>query len=114
MAEKKFYAIIFHFVKKLESEFRFPNMDFSQNPILISDFPKLLKAIKSFESWQHPIEELWAVYTERSAMDIYAHLAPYPGDSNFLFVTEMDVYNQQGWMPKSFWDWITNLKNGGK
>lgn len=71
------------------------------------NYADLYEAIKKIDSnYQHPLESNWFVRTFESANDIYKKLRPYIDDNDFLFVIEINPLNRQGWMLRTFWDWL--------
>lgn len=89
MGERKIYSISY--------DLRQPGRDYTQ----------LYDAIKNMDSdFQHPLESNWFIRSINDASEIYEILRPYIDDNDLLFVVEIDKSNRQGWMLKTFWEWI--------
>lgn len=80
-------------------------------------YNELYDAIKAVGegNWQHPMESFWVValsdYSSRNANNLYDEYRKYIDDNDSLIVNRMDITEYQGWMPKSFWEWINENKN---
>ena len=74
------------------------------------DYIALYEAIKSLSNdWQHPLTSTWFVSNVNvsSANDIFERLKPLIDNNDNLFIINMkNAVDRQGWMPKSFWQWI--------
>lgn len=74
------------------------------------NYSDLYEAIKELDpSFQHPLESNWFVRSTSHADDIYKHLRPHIDDNDLLLVVAIDNTNKQGWMVRTFWNWI-NIK----
>lgn len=56
--------------------------------------------------WYRIDETFWALYTTSDAEKWYGRLSPLVKDSGRVFICKLDVTDRQGWMNKSFWNWI--------
>ena len=72
------------------------------------NYNELYEAIKGCGEWQHALESTWAVKVSSwvSADDVYNQLRPNIDDGDFLFIVDITGRERQGWMVKSFWEWI--------
>lgn len=71
------------------------------------DYTELYDAIKGCDaSFQHPLESNWYIRSTQTANEIYKILRPYIDEKDLLFVVEIKPNNRQGWMLRTFWDWI--------
>lgn len=74
-----------------------------------------IKNVAGVGNWQHPMESFWVIavssYSTTTAESIYDNLRPYIDVNDSLFVTKIDQVDRQGWMPKSFWEWIKEKLN---
>lgn len=70
------------------------------------NYTPLYDAIKAYGDWQHPMESLWAVYTSEDVNSIYSNLRTKIDDNDNLFIVLMDTRERQGWLPRSFWQWV--------
>lgn len=71
------------------------------------NYSNLYDRIKLLDSsCQHPLESNWFIRSNESAEKIYDFLRPYIDDNDLLFVTEINSQNKQGWMVRTFWNWI--------
>ena len=80
------------------------------------DYNALYDAIKGLSpDWQHPLESTWFISLTgvSSAQAIFDRLRTCIDDNDNLFIVNMSKpADHQGWLPKSFWQWITtNLQN---
>ena len=74
------------------------------------DYTSLYDAIKSLGDWQHPLESTWVIATSvDDENSIYEKLKTTMDNSDFLLIFEVKPERRQGWLPKSFWEWM-NLK----
>lgn len=75
------------------------------------DYTSLYDAIKNLGDWQHPLESTWVIATnDYDENGIYSRLKETMDNSDFLLIFEVKPHNRQGWLPKSFWEWM-NLKS---
>lgn len=74
------------------------------------NYNDLYESIKNLGEWQHPLESTWVVKisSQYSSNYIYNHLRPRINDNDFLFVVDITDQDRQGWLVKSFWEWIKN------
>ena len=72
------------------------------------NYSDLYDAIKSEGDWQHPLESIWAVKTgiSVSAGTLYERLRPLIDENDSLFIVEITAQDRQGWLAKSFWEWL--------
>lgn len=71
------------------------------------NYTPLYEAIKAYGDWQHPMESLWAVFTDMDANSIFENLRRNIDENDSLLIVSMDENcNHQGWLPKSFWEWV--------
>lgn len=72
------------------------------------NYNELYEAIKNSGEWQHPLESTWVVKVGSwvSANDVFNQLRPYIDDGDFLLIVDITDQDRQGWMVKSFWEWI--------
>lgn len=72
------------------------------------DYTPFFDKIKSYESWHHPLEYTWFIKVGDtvSANKIYGELKPLLSERDRILVIKVDRVNNQGWLSKSFWDWI--------
>jgi len=76
------------------------------------NYSGLYDAIKSLDSdCQHPLESNWFIKSNSEANDIYESLRPHIDDNDLLFIVEINADNRQGWMARTFWDWIKKSDN---
>ena len=73
-----------------------------------------IKNIAGEGNWQHPMESFWVMaisdYSYKSAENIYDSLRQCIDDNDSLFISRIDNTERQGWMPKSFWNWLKEKK----
>lgn len=75
------------------------------------DYTPLYNAVKEYEDWKHPMESTWFVSSDDQANDIYNHLSQFIDKKNdYLIVIQVNSTNRQGWLGKSFWDWLNSKK----
>lgn len=72
------------------------------------NYTELYDSIKSCGDWQHPLESMWVVKvgTLASSNDIYKLLRPKIDDNDSLFVVDITDRDRQGWLAKTFWEWL--------
>ena len=72
------------------------------------NYSDLYDAIKSEGDWQHPLESTWMIKTDNSVLanTIYEHLRPCIDENDSLFIVEITAQDSQGWLAKSFWEWL--------
>lgn len=71
------------------------------------NYTGLYDAIKKCDAnFQHPLESNWYIRSTKTANEIYDVLRPHIDDKDLLFVVEINSENQQGWMLRTFWNWI--------
>ena len=71
------------------------------------NYTPLYEAIKSFGDWQHPLESVWFVeMNDNARLDDVIALLKQNADKNDLFYAVRITGLYQGWLAKSFWNWI--------
>ena len=71
------------------------------------DYTSLYAAIKQISpQWQHPLESTWFIYTSLSSGEIYNRLYIHMDRSDRIVIIKVDEKDKQGWLSKTFWDWI--------
>jgi len=71
------------------------------------NYTSLYDAIKEMDAnYQHPLESNWYIRSFYGANEIYEKLRPHIDDNDFLFVVEIHKRNSQGWMLRTFWNWL--------
>ena len=77
------------------------------------NYTGLYDAIKNLVengNWQHPLETLWVISfmddSVNKANVIYEKLRGEIDDNDSVFIVEITGQDRQGWLPKSFWDWM--------
>ncbi len=72
------------------------------------NYSELYEQLKSIGESQHPLESTWFIKTadEITADHIYGSLRKLIDDRDTLFVVEITGSDRQGWLAKSFWNWI--------
>ncbi len=79
------------------------------------NYSDLYDAIKDLDqNCQHPLGSNWFVRSEMSADQIYKHLRSHIDDNDLLFVVAIDPSNKQGWMIRTFWNWINGIGNDNR
>lgn len=74
------------------------------------DYTSLYNTIKEYGDWQHPVESTWFISSNLPADDIYNHLFQFIDKNDRLLVIQVNQTNKQGWLAKSFWDWLNSKK----
>ena len=76
------------------------------------DYTPFFDKIKSYKSWQHPLEYTWFVKVNDSvsASNLYSELKPLLSERDRILIIKVDPVHKQGWLSRSFWDWI-NVEN---
>lgn len=74
------------------------------------DYSDFYNGIKSLGDVRHPLDNVFFVATDSHNVDsIYASLKPLIGDRNRLMCVRVNSAAIQGWVGKSFWDWLKKL-----
>ena len=80
-------------------------------------YNELYDAIKNVAgegNWQHPMESFWVLafstLSSHDSNELYEEFRKYIDANDSLFVVRIDDSERQGWMPKSFWDWMKEKK----
>ena len=68
----------------------------------------LIKSIAGDEMWQHPLESSWVVKLQDSVTvdEITTRIREVMDSKDSLFVIDITGKSYQGWLPRSFWDWM--------
>ncbi|MBU6450043.1 MAG: hypothetical protein KGQ26_10525 [Rhodospirillales bacterium] len=56
--------------------------------------------------WYRVDPKTWVLYSTANAEKLYARLEPLAKEGGNVFICELNITNRQGWMPKSFWEWL--------
>lgn len=80
-----------------------------------NEFYEAIKALAGSGNWQHPMESFWMIslsrYSAEDANSLFEKLRQHIDPSDSIMVAEMEMADYQGWMPKSFWDWVKEQKD---
>lgn len=88
MAEKKLYSITLNF------KGRKPN------------YTALKEAFDTAVNWYRYAPNCWVVWSTKTPEKWAALLRKKAHKNDSIFICEINESNHQGWMPKSFWDWL--------
>jgi len=70
------------------------------------NYDELIKLIKSFGNWAHPLDSTWWIETyNKDSEDIYNVLDQALDSNDHIFITKItsDYY---GYLPDKFWKWL--------
>ncbi len=69
-----------------------------------------IKNVAGEGNWQHPLESVWVVSIQEtfSANDVYNVVRKELDNNDSLFIVEITAKDRQGWLAKSFWEWMKN------
>ncbi len=72
------------------------------------NYAELYEAIKRLGEWQHPLESTWMVKVSSvvSSNYLYTELRSKIQDDDLLFIVEITEQDHQGWLAKTFWEWM--------
>ena len=72
------------------------------------NYSELYEQLRSLGESQHPLESTWFIKTADivTANDVYSKLRELIDEKDTLFVVEITGSDRQGWLAKSFWQWI--------
>ena len=76
------------------------------------DYTNLYASIKQISpNWQHPLESTWLLYTDLTANEIYNRIHMHLDANDRIFIIRVREEDKQGWLSKSFWDWINTQRD---
>lgn len=67
---------------------------------------RFLHKIKENYDWQHPIEYVWFIKTDKSSDEIYKDLYE-QGTFSGLIIAEVHPDSLRGWAATRFWRWLS-------
>lgn len=67
---------------------------------------RFLHKIKANYDWQHPIEFVWFIKTDKSSDEIYQDLYE-SGTFNGFIIAEVQPDSLKGWAATRFWRWVS-------
>lgn len=67
-----------------------------------------IRTLAGEDNWRHPLDSVWIVRTddETTAQNIYEMIHKQMDTNDSLLIFEITRQDRQGWLPKSFWEWI--------
>jgi hypothetical protein len=71
--------------------------------------PKTKELVPAFDKaldWIRFAPNCWIVWSNNSAETLYKRIKPLLSEKDHVFVVALDISERQGWMSKSFWDWL--------
>lgn len=75
------------------------------------DYSEFYNGIKSLGDVRHPLENVWFVSSGVHNVDsIYRMLKPRIDERDRLLCIRVSSNAIQGWVGKSFWDWIKTIR----
>ncbi len=69
------------------------------------NYDGLIKELRKFDGWCHPMKSYWLVCSNRTADQIYEQLKKYLDQNDFIVVMEASK-NHSGWLEKQVCEWI--------
>lgn len=74
-------------------------------------FHNTLTTAKGVNSWWHYIDNSYIIITDNNvtATNLSEFILHHLPNKHF-FVSELNLKNHNGWLPKEAWDWINNNK----
>jgi len=81
---------------------------FSEGP------PKVKELEPVFDNaidWFRYSSTAWIVWSTSDSERWYERLRPHISDKDSMFIAALDAKDRQGWMSKSFWDWINQNRS---
>ena len=77
------------------------------------NYTELYELIKNYvgeNQWQHPLESTWVIKVGDliTVNDVTNHLRRAMDAKDSIFVVDITNMPYQGWLPRSFWDWMKN------
>lgn len=108
------YLVLIYEIVLFEVKFFAVTYDLRQPDRKYDELYNSIKSIAGEGNWQHPMESYWVIaFSELSyynAENLYQEFRKQIDDNDSLIVEKIDVADQQGWMPKSFWNWINEKR----
>jgi len=72
-----------------------------------------IKAAAGNGNWQHPMESFWVLafseFSQEDAKSLCISLQKHIDENDSIMVCKIES-DYEGWMPKSFWEWIKMQK----
>lgn len=69
-------------------------------------FEDVEKKMNLANDWYRIKEDLWIVYSTSDPEKWYSRLSPLVKEGGNVFICRLDTSKRQGWMAKSFWEWL--------
>ena len=71
---------------------------------------ELIKTLAGENRWQHPLESTWMIKVDDtvSVDGITMQIREVMDAKDSIFVVDITGMTYQGWLPRSFWDWMKN------
>lgn len=60
--------------------------------------------------WWHYTDNSYIVVSNQSVQDLYNAAAPGMKGIQYALITEVNLNNQQGWLPPAAWEWLKKYK----
>lgn len=76
------------------------------------DYSNLYTKIKEIGDWQHPLDSVWLVKSDKSANEIFGGLREEKDEKDLLLVVRVELSDIQGWLSKTFWNWVNDIMKG--
>ena len=70
------------------------------------DYDKLMTAIKSFPDSCHALKSQWFVCSSKPVQEVYEHLRKFIDDDDYLFISEVNLDSQVGWLDDPVAAWL--------
>ena len=68
--------------------------------------PLVEKALGKAFDWFRVTPNMWYICTSQDANEWFSRLQKYAKPEGYLLVIKLDIDDRQGWMSRSFWDWL--------
>lgn len=75
-----------------------------------TDLYELIKNLVGEHRWQHPLESTWVIKVDDDVTvdQVTNQLREVMDVKDSIFVVDITGMSYQGWLLKSFWDWMKN------
>lgn len=72
------------------------------------NYNDLISAIKTYNTWCHPVESCWLIKTEQTSSDIYDYLSKYLDSNDKILVIKVSAPATWKRLGSEISDWIHN------
>ena len=79
--------------------------------VLFLKLQRMIKESAEIKRWWHHLKSCYILQSDATAEELADQISRVLGDNSFL-LSEVNLENSNGWLPRKAWDWIIDASGG--